>query len=136
MEPSEEIIDKLAWIHIVDAQILCTRSEGQEKYAIPGGKRDLGETDTQALYRQIKQKLSASIDIPSMRFIGIFEAQADGRKPGILTRLTCYSATHDGRLIPASEVTEMVFLNYEDREMVTEVDTLIFDYLKEKEILK
>lgn len=49
IEPTEQIIDKLAWIHVVDKQILSTRSKGKEKYYIPGGKRENGETDAQAL---------------------------------------------------------------------------------------
>jgi hypothetical protein len=40
IEPTDQIIDKLAWIHIVDGRILVTRTEGREKYYIPGGKRE------------------------------------------------------------------------------------------------
>ena len=132
IEPSEHIIDKLAWIHIIDGRILSTRSEGKDKYYIPGGKRELGETDAQALYREIKEELSVEINIPSMYFVGIFEAQADGHKPGVLVRMTCYTAHYTGELLPNSEISEMVWLNYKDRGMIAEVDTLIFDFLKEK----
>jgi len=45
------MIDKLAYIHIVDRKILSTRSKGKTKYYIPGGKREAGETDWQALFR-------------------------------------------------------------------------------------
>jgi hypothetical protein len=38
-------IDKLAWIHIVDRQILSTRSKGKDTYYIPGGKREGDESD-------------------------------------------------------------------------------------------
>jgi hypothetical protein len=72
------------------------------------------------------------IEISSLFFIGIFEAQADGHKPGVLVRMTCYTASYEGELLPDSEIAEMVWLNYKDRHMVSEVDTLIFDFLKEK----
>jgi len=131
IEPSENIIDKLAWIHIVEGLILGTRSKGREKYYIPGGKRELGESDAQALFREIKEELSVEIDLPSMKFIGIFEAQADCHKPGILVRMTCYSAMYTGELQADSEIEEIAWLSYADRDKVSEVDTLIFDVLKE-----
>ena len=56
IEPSEQIIDKLAWVHIIDGRILMTRTEGREKYYIPGGKREHGENDAKALSREIKRR--------------------------------------------------------------------------------
>lgn len=136
IEPSDQIIDKLAWIHILDGRILMTRTEGREKYYIPGGKREPGESDVKALFREIQEELSVEIEISSLFFIGIFEAQADGHKPGVLVRMTCYTAKYSGELQPASEITEIVWLNYKDRHMVSVVDMLIFDFLKEKGLLE
>ena len=130
IEPSENIIDKLALIHIVDGSILSTRSKGRDKFYIPGGKRELGETDAQALFREVKEELSVEIDITSMEFIGIFEAQADDNKPGTLVRMTCYSADFQGEPVPDSEIELIRWLKYTDREKVSEVDKLIFDVLK------
>ncbi len=132
IEPTEKIIDKLAWIHLVDRKILSTRSKGKTKYYIPGGKREIGETDTATLVREIKEELSVDISVPSLEYIGIFEAQADGHKPGILVRMTCYAAQYNGDLLPDSEIEEMVWLTYSDREMVSAVDQLIFDFLYQK----
>lgn len=132
VEPSEQIIDKLAWMHVVDGRILVIRNEGREKYHIPCGKRETGESDAKALFRQIKTKLSVEIELGSLYFIGIFEAQADGHKPGVLVRMTCYTASYQGELVPDSGISEMVWLNYKDRHMVSVVDTMIFDFLREK----
>lgn len=132
VEPSDQIIDKLAWVHIVDGRILMTRTEGREKYYIPGGKRESGESDAKALFREIKSALSVDLTARSLFFIGIFEAQADGHKPGVLVKMTCYTASYEGKLQPDSEIAEMVWLKYTDRHMVSEVDTMIFDFLKEK----
>ena len=56
-----KLIDKLAWIEIKDKMILSTKTYGKDKYYIPGGKREKGETDEQALYREIKEELSIDI---------------------------------------------------------------------------
>lgn len=136
IEPSEQIIDKLAWIHIVDGKILSTRSEGREKYYIPGGKREIKETDAQTLCREIKEELTVDLQIPSLKFLGTFEAQADQHKTGTLVRMTCYYGDYDGEIQPDSEIEEVVWLNYKDINMISAVDKLIFNYLyKKKELL-
>tara|TARA_R110002051_G_scaffold161407_1_gene233014 strand:- start:3303 stop:4118 length:816 start_codon:yes stop_codon:yes gene_type:complete len=129
IEPTEQIIDKVAWIRIENFQILSTRSKGRDKYYIPGGKREEGESDHITLIREIKEELQVDILIDSLEFVGIFEAQADNHKPGILVRMTCYSGNYLGKLVPDSEIEELVWLNYEDKNMVSEVDQIIFDYL-------
>mgnify|MGYP003659897174 CR=1 FL=1 len=132
VEPSEQIIDKLAWIHIQNYQILSTRSIGIDKYYIPGGKREENETDIVALLREIKEELQVDLIVKSLEFIGVFEAQAHGHKPGTLVRMTCYSGAYLGNLKPDAEIEEMAWLDYKDRDKVSEVDQLIFDYLYQK----
>jgi len=136
IEPSDQLIDKLAWVHVEDGKILSTRSKGKTKYYIPGGKREANETDAQALSREIEEELTVALQLSSLSFVGIFEAQADGQKPGVLVRMTCYSGTYTGNLQPNSEIQEIVWLNYLDRDKVSPVDQLIFDYLKENAILR
>jgi len=135
IEPSDQIIDKLAWIHIVDGKILSTRTKGKTKYYIPGGKRGLGESDVQALSREIKEELTVDLELNTLHFIGIFEAQADGHKPGILVRMTCYSAEYKGSLQPDHEIEEISWLNYSNIDKVAAVDVLIFEFLREKGML-
>jgi 8-oxo-dGTP pyrophosphatase MutT (NUDIX family) len=39
------------------ALILSTRSRDKDVYYLPGGKRELGETDVQTLVREIREEL-------------------------------------------------------------------------------
>lgn len=132
IEPSEEIIELIAWIYIADGQVLSTKSRENELYYLPSGIRIPEESDTQTLYKAMKGKLDVELDLPGLRFVGIFEAQADGQKPGILVRMTCYSGNYTGRLVPNRDIAEIVWLNYSDRDMVPPVDQYIFDFLNEK----
>ena len=129
VEPSEDIIDHLAWILIKDEQILCLKKTSKDFYFIPKGIRIKGETDAQTLAQSTKKNFNIDIDIPTMEFVGIFEAQAHGKKPGILSRMTCYTAKHSGTLQPDSQIHEIAWLSYEDKENLSEVDQLIFDVL-------
>ncbi len=136
IEPSKGVLDVLAWIHIAGNRILCTKSSNKDVYYIPGGKREPGESDVQTLYREIKEELQVLLDTSSLKFIGIFEARAHGFQSGMMVRMRCYSGNYSGELCPDSEISEMVWLSYSDRSMVSEVDKLIFDFLNKKGYLK
>lgn len=129
-------IDKLALIYFKDGKILSSRSKGKSKYYIPGGKRENGENDFQALAREIQEELSVNIVENTVKFYGIFVAQADGKNEGVKVKMTCYTSEFIGELIPNSEVEEIVWLEYKDIEKVSEVDKLIFNHAHEMGYLK
>ncbi len=130
-----KLIDKLAWILIHNNAILSTKSYGKDKYYIPGGKREQGETDTQALYREIKEELSVELKIETLQFVGEFQAQAHGHPEGTIVKMTCYTAAYTGDLKPDSEIEEIIWLNHADKDKIAEVDKLIFDFLKDKNLI-
>ncbi|SHJ20739.1 NUDIX hydrolase [Pseudozobellia thermophila] len=131
IEPTKNIIDNLAWIYIVEGKILVVRTKDSNKFQIPGGRRKMGESDAETLMRSINAGLGVEIAPSTLQFIGIFETQADGQKPGVLMRKTCYIALYNGELTLGQEIAEMAWLGYGDRENVSEVDALIFDVLQE-----
>jgi 8-oxo-dGTP diphosphatase len=130
-----KIIDKLAWIEIQNKSILLTKSFGKDTYYIPGGKRELGETDEEALFREIKEELCVEIKKETMVFIGIFEAQAHGHTEGVTVKMNCYKADYEGVLKANSEIEAVIWYNYADREKLGDVDKLIFDYLKKHNLI-
>lgn len=131
-----KVIDKLAWIEIKDKSILSTKTYGKNKYYIPGGKRENGETDTEALCREVKEELSIDIKKDTIKFVGVFQAQAHGHPIGTIVKMTCYMADFVGSLRSDSEIEEIKWLNYSDKNKISEVDKLIFDYLKENKLLE
>ena len=128
-------IDKLAFIELRGRKVLETKSRGKDTWYIPGGKRDGDETDQQALIREIKEELSVDIDPATIVHYGTFEAQADGKPEGTVVRMTCYLAKYSGELSPSAEVEHMDWLDYSKKSLVSPVDKLIFDDLKEKDLI-
>ena len=128
-------IDKLAWIELQSKSILSTKSFGKNKYYIPGGKRENDETDAQALVREIQEELSVQLDPNSLQYMGVFEAQAHGHPTGVLVKMTCYAAAYAGTLQASSEIESFTWLNYADRDKISAVDQLIFDHLKQQDLL-
>jgi 8-oxo-dGTP pyrophosphatase MutT (NUDIX family) len=131
----KNFIDKLAYIYIKDKQILMTLSKGKDTYYIPGGKRDDGESDFEALSREVEEELTVSIVADTIKRYGTFEAQAHGKPAGTIVRMTCYEADYEGELQPSSEIQDIAYYTYAQRDMVGPVDQLIFDDLKEKGLI-
>jgi 8-oxo-dGTP diphosphatase len=130
MLPAVQIIDKLAWLHIVDRRILGARSRGRDTVYIPGGKREQGESDHDALVREIREELSVELIPGQLRLFGTFEAQAHGKPEGVRVRMTCYEGPYTGVIRAAAEIEEVLWLQYRDRDSVSPVARMILDGLK------
>ncbi|MFD1177927.1 NUDIX domain-containing protein [Paenibacillus puldeungensis] len=130
------IIDKIAWIHVVNHQVLVARSKGKDNYYFPGGKREAGETDAETLVREAEEEVSVRIKPETMVHFGTFSAQADGKPEGILVQMTCYLADYEGELAPASEIAELAWFSYKDCQRTSVVSRIIFDRLREHGLLK
>jgi len=128
-------IDKLAFIEIKDRRVLETLSHDKDVWYIPGGKREEGESDEAALIREIKEELSVEIIAESIKLYGVFKTQAHGKPEGTMVKMTCYTAEYKGTLSPSSEVEKMDYFNYSQRDKVSPVDQLIFDDLKNKNLI-
>ncbi|GAA4587173.1 NUDIX domain-containing protein [Planotetraspora phitsanulokensis] len=122
-------IDKIAWIHLEDGRVLSTRSRGKDVFYFPGGKREPGESDLDTLAREIDEELAVTVVPSTAALLGTFEAQAHGHGGGVTVRMTCYTADHLGTPTPSSEIEEVVWLTYADRDRVSPVDQIIFDRL-------
>ncbi|WP_242926835.1 NUDIX hydrolase [Pontibacter vulgaris] len=130
-----KLIDKLAWIEIQSRKVLSTRSQGKDVYYIPGGKRETGETDHQALIREIQEELTITLRADSLKYLGTFQAQAHGHATGIEVKMTCYTGLFEGTITASSEIEEVVWLTYADRFKSSQTDVLIFDWLKEQDLI-
>ena len=71
----------------------------------------------------------------SLQFLGEFQAQAHGHPNGKIVKMTCYMADYTGELKPDSEIEEIKWLTYSDKDQISHVDKLIFDFLKEKDLI-
>ncbi|WP_229207928.1 NUDIX hydrolase [Dyadobacter beijingensis] len=129
------MIDKLALVYIENRKILAARSRGRDVYYVPGGKREAGESDEQALVREVLEELSVLLNPDALQFYGEFRAQAHGQPEGVLVRLRCYATAERGEVSAAAEIEEVAWLSYADRPKVSLATQLLFDDLAEKGLI-
>ncbi|MDJ1505472.1 hypothetical protein [Xanthocytophaga agilis] len=79
--------------------------------------------------------MSINLTNDTLQLVGVFQAQAHGHPEGAMVQMTCYMAEYTGEISAASEIEEITWLNYSDKDKISEVDKLIFDFLKEKDLL-
>jgi 8-oxo-dGTP diphosphatase len=125
-----QTIDKLAWVHVSGGRVLCARSQGKRAWYLPGGKREPGESDGEALAREIKEELSVELVRETLAYVGRFEAQADGKPEGTVVAMTCYRAEFRGAIAAAAEIEEVRWLGHRDRGLCSPVTRLVLDRLK------
>lgn len=129
IEPSEDILDELAWIHTRDRSLLCLRDTGV-RYKIPGAEKSEIDSDGETLYKMVLDKLGVELDIAGLRMEEVFLAESNLANSYI--RKTCYRAKFSGSLPLTSHVQEISWLGYADRDAVSQVDRMIFEYLYQK----
>eukprot|EP00547_Thalassionema_nitzschioides_P000629 CAMPEP_0194212626 /NCGR_PEP_ID=MMETSP0156-20130528/12670_1 /TAXON_ID=33649 /ORGANISM="Thalassionema nitzschioides, Strain L26-B" /LENGTH=134 /DNA_ID=CAMNT_0038940497 /DNA_START=87 /DNA_END=491 /DNA_ORIENTATION=- len=130
-------IDKLALVLVRNRQQLVVRSKGKTAFFTPGGKREKGESDEQALCRECKEELTIDLVKESIAPYGVFEAQAFGKPTGTMVRMTCYTADDFlGELQPNEEVEELRWVKSDfSREKLTVTGEMILDDLKRKDLI-
>jgi len=120
------VIEVVAWVRVERGRILCARPRGKDVFYIPGGKREAGESDLDTLLREVREELTVDLLPVTVSHVGTYEARADG----VVVRMTCYAGDYQGTLTASSEIAELAWFGYRDRELVPPVDQLLFDELK------
>ena len=125
-----KLIETVAWVRVEDGKILCARSRGKDVFYIPGGKREAGETEVDTLLREIKEELTVDLFPDTARHIGTYREQAHAQADGVVVVMSCYTADYQGAPAASSEIAELGWFSYADRDRVAPVDQLLFDDLR------
>lgn len=129
-------IDKLAWLYIREGKLLSARSKNKKLFYIPGGKREEGESDEQALIREIKEEISVDLLPHSIQYVETFKAPADGKNSDTIVKLTCYFADFQGELAPDAEIEEIDFIGYQNKTLCSAGSIKVMDWLKDQKLLQ
>lgn len=131
-----KIFDKLAWMPVRGRRVLFARSRGETLFYSAGGKRKPGETDEQALRREVREELSVELYVPSIKHIHTFHGPAHGHpEDKVEMQMACYDAQHFGELTPSNEVVEIAWFTIADVPRTTPMGRTILLWFKDNGLI-
>lgn len=113
-----KIIETANWILRDGDKILSVRSHGRDRFYLPGGKIDPGETAQAAIRREINEELGVRLIPDTIRELGTYCGHGHNQPTGTLIRMTCFAAAYEGTLAPAREIAELRWLTPRERALM------------------
>jgi 8-oxo-dGTP pyrophosphatase MutT (NUDIX family) len=101
-------LTSVAWLQVQDGRVLGVRTRGRDRFYLPGGKLEAGESHEAALIREVREELG--LHLTGLR--PAFSVCAPAHGLPVETRLTmhCFHATATGTARPGAEIDEVGWL--------------------------
>lgn len=101
-------------LSVQQRKLLLAYSRNKQCFYLPGGKVDAGESETQALCREIAEELNVSMTEQELVYYTHITAPAFGEKEGIIMEQDCYWLHRDIVPEPAAEIGAIGFFSVAD----------------------
>jgi 8-oxo-dGTP pyrophosphatase MutT (NUDIX family) len=101
-------LTSVGWLHVRDGRLLGVRTRGRNRFYLPGGKPEPGETEEEALVREVREELG--LELTDVRPAFTIEAPAHGLAVETDLTMHCFHATPVGEPQPAGEIEELAWL--------------------------
>jgi 8-oxo-dGTP diphosphatase len=127
------IVDVVAWICIRDRQVLCTRTTGKDAFYFPGGKQEKGESDWEALHREIQEELNVTLIAETLTEVIVVREAAHGYTEPTQVTMRCFQANYTGEIIARSEIEAIAWLRYRDLDQCAPATRRVLKYLYQRQ---
>jgi hypothetical protein len=128
-------VDAIAWVHVRDRRLLVVRAKGKDRFYLPGGKRESGESDAAALSREVREELGVDLRHETLRLSTVIVDTAHGYADGRQVRMACYTAEHVGTPAANGEIAELAWLSHRDGGRCAPAARRVLDELHERDLV-
>ncbi|WP_432454495.1 NUDIX hydrolase [Agarivorans sp. QJM3NY_29] len=104
-----EQLVSVGWLYRKGERLLCVKSKGKDKFFIPGGKLEIGETNEVGLQREIREELSIELALDSIQHQFSITDTAYALANTQLT-MHCYTANFTGDIFANAEIEKAEWL--------------------------
>jgi len=125
VQPESEPLIAVGWVRVVDGQLLAVRTRGRDRFYLPGGKPEPGETLAEAVAREVFEELGVVLDRAEPAFV--VEDEAHGFDRPRRVRMTCFTGASRGEPRAAAEIAELAWLGHADRDRVAPAVQQVLD---------
>jgi 8-oxo-dGTP pyrophosphatase MutT (NUDIX family) len=108
------VLEVVAWVCIRERRMLAVRSRGRDVWYMPGGKREAGEGEAQALVREVAEELGVSLNANSLFPCCVIHDSAHGLD--VAMRMACFLAEGSDEPAPRGEIDELAWLSSKDAD--------------------
>ncbi len=129
-EAATKIIDALGWVYVEQRKLLCARSHDKDAFYLPGGKREPGETDAQAIAREVQEEIGLILDLKTLKLFTTIHSAAHGHGPNAQVVLICYESGFSGEIEPDAEIAEIAWFGYGDRHRCAPATAIVLEQLR------
>ncbi len=107
---------------------MLVRVRDNNLWYLPGGTIEAGETEEEALVREIDEELGVAIDRETLEFDLRIVGPALGRQGDV--ELNCYKARWTGDIRPRAEISEVAFIGYKQTAIMAPAIKILVDELQ------
>ena len=107
-------LDVLAWICMHERCVLVVRTRGRDRWYLPGGKREAGESDAAALARELREEIGVELLPDTLQSFAIVEDDTHGITPPCRVRMHCYLGEVRGAPQPLAEIEALEWFGVAD----------------------
>ncbi|MGK0554661.1 NUDIX domain-containing protein [Macrococcus capreoli] len=100
-------------VDIKENQILLVKVRQNEKYYLPGGKIEAGESDIESLIREMEEELSVKLDASKLTYLDTIVGPAYPDTDNEV-ELRCYTYEGLGQIKKSSEITDAQYIDMND----------------------
>lgn len=118
VDHSDRYIDRVISVSAVvltrpDGAVVTVRKRGTDRFMLPGGKWEVGESPRQCAVREVGEELGIILAPDPLTSVGRFES-ATANEPGFLLVSEVFAADCDSPAVPAAEIAEARWVTAEE----------------------